>query len=61
MKSNDTGLTCNYCLKKAGNPPQGLYKINKTGITTCPDCLLAHWDELKEAFLADNVNVEYFI
>jgi hypothetical protein len=61
MNEIDTELTCDYCLEKSGNPPTGWCKINKAGIIVCPDCLLGHWDELKEALLADNLNVEYFI
>ena len=59
MNENDTELTCDYCHKKSGSPPEGWCKINKPGITVCPGCLLARWDELKEALLADNLNVEY--
>lgn len=55
----DAELKCDYCHKKSGNPPSGWCKINKAGITVCPACLLGHWDELKETFLADNLNVEY--
>jgi hypothetical protein len=60
MNENDAELTCDYCLKKSGSSSGGWSKINKAGITACPNCLLGHWEELKEAFLADNLNVEYF-
>ncbi|NIO21232.1 MAG: hypothetical protein GTN76_10955 [Candidatus Aenigmarchaeota archaeon] len=59
MDEIDIELRCDYCLKKSGNP-QSWFKINKPRITVCPDCLLGYWDELKEALLADNLDVEYF-
>ncbi len=59
MEIGDAKLTCDYCLKKSGNPPNGWCKINKVGITVCPNCQLGHWEELKKAFLNDNLNIEY--
>jgi len=59
MNEIDAELRCDYCLKKSGNP-QGWCKINKVGITVCPNCLLGHWGELKEAFVNDKLNTKYF-
>jgi hypothetical protein len=59
MKEVDTELMCDYCHTKPGNLPGEWYKIDKTGKIVCPDCVLSHWDELKETLLADYVKVKY--
>jgi len=60
MGIGDAELTCDYCLEKSGNPPSGWCEINEVGITVCPDCLSGNWEELKEAFLNDNLNINHF-